>query len=185
MVRGAAKAHAQEKNAAKQAAMKAGVSTKGVDVAGANAKAIQERELKRAAKEEAEKAKAAKEAAAKKKLEREAKAREKGGAAKAAPGGGAGGLSDSDAQLKQLESQLMPLVKKGDALQESGDLDGALALYQEAMDGFRGAGFKRPKLKEKLDAVKEMIARAEPAPEPANQSVEVDQSVEVAGDDEC
>ena len=168
MVRGAAKAHAQEKNAAKQAAMKAGVSTKGVDVAGANAKAIQEREQKRAAKEEAEKAKAAKEAAAKKKLDREAKAREKGGAPKA----------DSDAQLKQLESQLLPWVKKGDALQASGDLDGALALYQEATDGFRGAGFRRPKLKEKLDAVKGKIAAAEPAPE-------IDQSVEVAGDEEC
>lgn len=80
----------------------------------------------------------------------------------------------------------MPLVKKGDALQESGDLAGALALYQEAMDGFRGAGFKRPKLKEKLDAVKERMAAEDPAPEPAvDQSVEVDQSAEATADEEC
>ena len=31
------------------------------------------------------------------------------------------------------------------------------------MDGFRGAGFKRPKLKEKMDAAKASM----PAPEPA------------------
>ena len=72
----------------------------------------------------------------------------------------------------------MPLVKKGDALQEAGDLDGALALYQEAMEGFRGAGFKRPKLKEKLDAVKARIVAEEPEPQPQPQPASVDQSVD-------
>ena len=49
---------------------------------------------------------------------------------------------------------------------------------QESMDGFRGAGYKRPKLKEKLDAIKAKMA-AEPEPEPAvDQSVEIDASVE-------
>ena len=48
----------------------------------------------------------------------------------------------------------MPLVKKGEGLEESGDLEGALALYQEAMTGFRSEGVKRPKLKEKMDKVK-------------------------------
>ena len=42
-MRGAAKAHAQQKNAEKQAKLKAGVSTKGVDVASANAKAVADR----------------------------------------------------------------------------------------------------------------------------------------------
>ena len=58
----------------------------------------------------------------------------------------------------ELEKELIPLVKKGDAAQKAGDLDGALALYQEVMDGFRGAGYKRPKLQEKIDAVEEKIA---------------------------
>jgi hypothetical protein len=122
---------------------------------------------------------------AKDKEERERKKREaaeaklnalKGGnAAKATAAGG------GDDKLKALEKEMMPLVKKGDGLQDAGDLDGALALYQEAMDGFRTNGFKRPKLKEKLDAVKAKIAAA---PEPAvDQSVEVDASVEV--DEEC
>jgi hypothetical protein len=84
----------------------------------------------------------------------------------------------------------MPLVKKGDTVKETGDLAGALALYQEAMDAFRNAGFKRPKLKEKLDAVKAEMAAAPPMtprePEPAvDASVEVDQSVEVEAEDEC
>ena len=42
-----------------------------------------------------------------------------------------------------------------------------MALYQEAMDGFRGAGFKRPKLKEKLEETKAKMAA--PAPEPEDQ----------------
>lgn len=122
---------------------------------------------------------------AKDKEERERKKREaaeaklnalKGGnAAKATAAGG------GDDKLKALEKEMMPLVKKGDGLQDAGDLDGALALYQEAMDGFRTNGFKRPKLKEKLDAVKAKIA-AEPEPA-VDQSVEVDASVEV--DEEC
>ena len=80
--------------------------------------------------------------------------------------------------------QLMPLVKKGDTAQASGDLQGALALYQEAMDGFRTNGFKRPKLKEKLDACKELIAAAPPAMTPREPEPAVDQSVEIA-EDEC
>ena len=58
----------------------------------------------------------------------------------------------------------MPKVKQGDGRVEAGDVSGGLALYQEAMNGFRAAGFKRPKLKEKIDAAKQMLA-LEPAPE--------------------
>eukprot|EP01051_Picozoa_sp_SAG22_P019158 SAG22_NODE_3445_length_1707_cov_1.128731_2_plen_94_part_00 len=79
--------------------------------------------------------------------------------AAAKAGGGAGG---DDGGLKELEKKLMPLVKKGDGLLADGDVTGALALYQEAMDGFRGAGFKRPKLKEKLDAAKAALEAPEP-----------------------
>eukprot|EP01046_Picozoa_sp_COSAG06_P057607 COSAG06_NODE_11284_length_1533_cov_1.142957_1_plen_52_part_00 len=46
------------------------------------------------------------------------------------------------------------------------------------MEGFRGAGFKRPKLKEKLDAVKARIVAEEPEPEPQPQPASVDQSVD-------
>jgi hypothetical protein len=73
-----------------------------------------------------------------------------------------------------------PCFVQADDKQAAGDLDGALALYQEAMDGFRSNGYKRPKLKEKLDEVKERIAAAGSEPEPA-----VDQSVEVTAEDEC
>ena len=55
----------------------------------------------------------------------------------------------------------MPLVKQGKALQAAGDLTGALALYQQAMDGFRAAGVKRPKLKE--------IMVRTPFPQPAHR----------------
>lgn len=61
-----------------------------------------------------------------------------GGKGKAAAGGG---KSEAEA-LKALEKKLMPLVKTGDAKVQAGDFDGGLALYQEAMDGFRGAGHK-------------------------------------------
>ena len=54
--------------------------------------------------------------------------------------------------------ELMPLVKQGDGLADGGDLTGALALYQKAMDGFRAQGVKRPKLKAKLDETKAKIA---------------------------
>ena len=46
------------------------------------------------------------------------------------------------------------MVKAGEKLEEAGDLEGALAKYQEAMTGFRNEGVKRPKLKEKMDAVR-------------------------------
>ena len=78
------------------------------------------------------------------------------------------------------------IVAQGDNKLAAGDLDGALALYQEAMDGFRSNNFKRPKLKEKLDAAKEQIAAAAAAPAmtPREPEPAVDQSVEIA-EDEC
>ena len=57
----------------------------------------------------------------------------------------------------------MPLVKEGNSNAEAGDLAGALALYQMAMDGFRAAGMKRPKLKEKMDEVKTSLVHHWPA----------------------
>jgi hypothetical protein len=119
---------------------------------------------------------------AKDKEERERKKREAAEAKLNAMKQGNKAAAGGDDKLKELEKELMPLVKKGDTAQEGGDLDGALALYQEAMDGFRGAGYKRPKLKEKLDAVKEKIAAQEAEPA-VDQSVEVDASVEVQ--EEC
>ena len=85
----------------------------------------------------------------------------------------------------------MPLVKQGDAKVKAGEVAAGLALFQQAMDGFREAGHKRPKLKEKMDAAKELLieqqvasdaaAAAAPEPEPAlDISVEVDASVDVA-----
>lgn len=111
--------------------------------------------------------------------------------------------SAAEPTLKELESELMPLVKQGDDQVKMGNVSVGLGLFQQAMDGFRKAGHQRPKLKEKIDAAKEMLilqqverdaaAAAEPAPEPAvDVSVEVDASVEVTpaeedelGDDEC
>ena len=76
--------------------------------------------------------------------------------------GAAGGGAKTEGQvLKELEGKLMPMVKQGDALVAEGDPVAGLALYQQAMDGFRGAGFKRPKLKEKMDAAKATIAAQE------------------------
>ena len=69
-------------------------------------------------------------------------------------GGGGGAAETEDQKIARLQKQFMPLVKKGEGLEESGDLEGALALYQEAMTGFRSEGVKRPKLKEKMDKVK-------------------------------
>ena len=161
----------------------AGKAARGGDaglVANAFEAAAKERAAKNAekAKREEEKKKKEEAEAKRKKKEAEKASKAGGGAAK-----GGGGAALGDEILKALEKQLMPLVKKGDGLQEAGDLDGALALYQEAMDGFRAGGFKRPKLKEKLDAVKEKIgggAAPEPEPEPAavDESVEIDASVE-------
>ncbi len=117
------------------------------------------------------------------KQEREKKKREAAEAKlKAMKGGNAAAGAAGDDTLKQLEKEFMPLVKKGDAAQDGGDLDGALALYQEAMDGFRSAGYGRPKLKEKLDAIKEKISAQEAEPA-VDQSVEVDASVEA--EQEC
>ena len=91
---------------------------------------------------------AKKELAEKKEQLAKAKAdREKAKAAKAA-GGGAKAAAGPD--VAALEKQFMPLVKQGQGLQDGGDLAGAMALYQQAMDGFRAAGVKRPKLKQKM-----------------------------------
>ena len=77
-------------------------------------------------------------------------------------GGAAGGgaAETEDQKIARLQKQFMPLVKKGEGLEESGDLAGALALYQEAMTGFRSEGVKRPKLKEKMDSVKAKMGEA-------------------------
>lgn len=48
----------------------------------------------------------------------------------------------------------------GEVLEKAGDLEGALAKYQEAMTGFRAEGVKRPKLKEKMDAVRAKMEEA-------------------------
>ena len=72
--------------------------------------------------------------------------RERAKAEKAA----SGGAKAAGPNLAELEKQFMPLVKQGQGLQDGGDLAGAMALYQQAMDGFRAAGVKRPKLKQKM-----------------------------------
>ena len=59
----------------------------------------------------------------------------------------------------------MPLVKEGDKMIKAGQVAEGLAKVQEAMDGFRAAGFKRPKLKEKIDGAKALLAAAEPEPD--------------------
>lgn len=110
-----------------------------------------------------------------------------------APPAGAKSAKDAATEptLEELESTLMPLVKQGDAKVKAGEVAAGLALFQQAMDGFREAGHKRPKLKEKMDAAKELLieqqvasdaaAAAAPEPEPAlDISVEVDASVDVA-----
>ena len=95
------------------------------------------------------------------KEDREAAKKAKEGAKKAGGGGGGGGGAESeDEKIARLQKQWMPLVKKGEGLEESGDLEGALALYQEAMTGFRNEGVKRPKLKEKMDKVKAKMGEA-------------------------
>lgn len=90
---------------------------------------------------------AKKELAEKKEKLAKAKAdRERAKAEKAA----GGGAKAAGPNLAELEKQFMPLVKQGQGLQDGGDLAGAMALYQQAMDGFRAAGAKRPKLKQKM-----------------------------------
>jgi hypothetical protein len=92
---------------------------------------------------------AKKELAEKKEQLAKAKAdRERAKAAKAA--GGGGGAKAAGPDIAELEKKFMPLVKQGQGLQDGGDLAGAMALYQQAMDGFRAAGVKRPKLKQKM-----------------------------------
>lgn len=62
--------------------------------------------------------------------------------------------------LKELEQQLMPLVKKGDELQRSsvaGDLVSAMSLYEQAMAGFRSNSFSRPKLQAKINALQQRL----------------------------
>ena len=66
----------------------------------------------------------------------------------------AGKAGAADQQLAMLQQQWMPVVKAGEVLEAAGDLSAAMAKYQEAMDGFRAAGVKRPKLKQKMDAVR-------------------------------
>ena len=78
-----------------------------------------------------------------------AKAKEERAAAAKAKAAGAKKAS-AGPDVPALEKEFMPLVKDGGALEAAGDLAGALALYQQAMDGFRAAGVKRPKLKEKM-----------------------------------
>ena len=90
---------------------------------------------------------AKKELAEKKEKLAKAKAdRERAKAEKAA----SGGAKAAGPNPAELEKQFMPLVKQGQGLQDGGDLAGAMALYQQAMDGFRAAGVKRPKLKQKM-----------------------------------
>eukprot|EP01052_Picozoa_sp_SAG31_P037051 SAG31_NODE_4716_length_3011_cov_1.958791_2_plen_122_part_00 len=95
--------------------------------------AAAEREQKRAEKQAREEEKARKEAAEKRrreKAEKEAhKLAEKNKSA-----------SSESEKLKALEAKLMPLVKRADGMLSDGDVTGAIALYQEAMTGFRGAG---------------------------------------------
>ena len=128
----------------------AGKAARGGDadvVANAFEAAKRERELKHAEKAKKEADKKRKEEAAKRKLEKEAKA-----LAKAA--GGKSVAQTEEQKIAELQKKWMPTVKDGDNLEAAGDLEGALAKFQEAMTGFRTAGVKRPKLKEKMDGVK-------------------------------
>jgi hypothetical protein len=160
-------------------------------------------EAKARLEEQEQEAKAA--AVAARKKEREARA-----TAKKAGGGGSGGGAETEEQkVARLQKQWMPLVKQGEALELGGggggggggdeqqaaaDLDGALALYEKAMGGFRAEGVQRPKLQAKIDATSEKIfarrmtagaaGAGGPEPEPelglVDQSVEVDASIEAS-----
>ena len=167
-----------EKNQGGGAAGKAARGGDAGQVMNAFEAAAAERAAKNAEKMKREEEKKKKEEVEARRKKKEAEKAAKEAAAKGGGAAGGGAAAPGDAKLKAVEKQFMPLVKKGDGLQDAGDLDGALALYQEAMDGFRAAGFKRPKLKEKIDDAKAKIA-AGGAPEPAvDESVEINASVE-------
>lgn len=94
----------------------------------------------------------------------------------------AGGSGDATTDL---ERALLPLVKRGDELQAAGETEAAMAAYTEALRGFQHAGFKRPKLSDKIRDLQAHMAAAvaEPAPEPdggGDTSIEVDVSIEAA-----
>jgi hypothetical protein len=113
---------------------------------------------------------AAKEARAKKKRETE---RAKLAALKASAS------APPPSAIKELERDLLPLVKRADELQTSGgELAAALALYEDAMDGFQTKGFRRPKLQAKIEALRHRIATAATAAA-TTTSARVDESVEV------
>ena len=112
-----------------------------------------------------------------------------------APASGQSSPGPTKPTLKELESNLMPLVRQGDEQLRTGEISAGLALFQQAMNGFRAAGHNRPKLKEKIDAAKELlieqqmerdaVASVEPAPEPAvDVSVEVDASLDATSAEE-
>ena len=61
--------------------------------------------------------------------------------------------------LKQVEAELIPLVKQGDAQVAAGALLGGLTSYSHAMEGFTTAGHVRPKLQAKIDAVKARLGQ--------------------------
>ena len=66
--------------------------------------------------------------------------------------------------LKELEQELMPLIKKGDELQCSSvasDLVAAMSLYEQAMAGFRSGGFSRPKLQAKISVLQQRLQSIE------------------------
>jgi hypothetical protein len=114
---------------------------------------------------------AAKEARAKKKRETE---RAKLAALKASAS------APPPSAIKELERDLLPLVKRADELQTSGgELAAALALYEDAMDGFQTKGFRRPKLQAKIEALRHRIATAAAAAAATTTSARVDESVEV------
>jgi ribosomal protein L22 len=120
-------------------------------------------------------------AVAARKREREARA--------AAKKTGGGKVEETQQQqITRLQKQLMPLVKRGESLEAGGkDLEGALALYKKAMDGFAAEGVSRPKLKQKMDSVMEQITTCGDAAggdgsargtSALDHSVEIDASVE-------
>ena len=76
------------------------------------------------------------------------------------------GLADAAARsrpLKELEAELMPLVRQADQQAQAGDCAAALALYGQAMQGFSAAGHPRPKLQAKMDAAMAQLAAAPPS----------------------
>lgn len=115
-------------------------------------------------------------AVAARKKEREARA-----AAKTSAGGQV--AETQQQKITRLQNQLMPLVKQAEVLEAEGkDLEGALALYQKALDGFAAEDVPRPKLRQKMDSVMTRIsARGDvtSGDGPARGASEVDHSVEI------